>query len=118
MAVNKVILVGWVGNAPELRHTNDGIPVCNVVLATPEVWKKNGVEKKNTEYHRIVFWRKLAELACQFLKKGSKVYIEGKIRSRELKVGDQTFRISEIAAKDFEVLTTSQLSRNNSETDI
>jgi single-strand DNA-binding protein len=106
MSVNKVILVGWAGNTPELHTTTDGTPVCNIVLATPEVWKtKDKTEKKYTEWHRIVFWRKLAEIACQFIKKGSKLYIEGKIRSRKIKVGDQEFRVSEIVAKDLEVLS-------------
>lgn len=84
MSVNKVILVGWLGQDPELRHTADGTAVCNLSIATSETWKdQKGNEQKRTEWHRVVFWRRLAEIASQYLKKGSQVYIEGKIQSRE-----------------------------------
>lgn len=84
MSVNKVILVGWLGQDPELRHTADGTSVCNLSIATSETWKdQKGNDQKRTEWHRVVFWRRLAEIASQYLKKGSQVYIEGKIQSRE-----------------------------------
>lgn len=84
MSVNKVILVGWLGQDPELRHTTDGTAVCNLSIATSETWKdQEGNKQKRTEWHRVVFWRRLAEVASQYLKKGSQVYIEGKIQSRE-----------------------------------
>jgi single-strand DNA-binding protein len=84
MSVNKVILIGWLGQDPELRHTADGTPVCNLSIATSETWKdQKGNEQKRTEWHRVVFWRRLAEIVSQYLKKGSQVYIEGKIQSRE-----------------------------------
>lgn len=84
MSVNKVILVGWLGQDPELRHTADGTAVCNLSVATSETWKdQKGNDQKRTEWHRVVFWRRLAEIATQYLKKGSQVYIEGKIQSRE-----------------------------------
>ena len=84
MSVNKVIIIGWLGQDPELRHTSDGTPVCNLSVATSETWKdQKGNEQKRTEWHRIVFWRRLAEIAGQYLKKGSQIYVEGKIQSRE-----------------------------------
>lgn len=84
MSVNKVILIGWLGQDPELRHTSDGTPVCNLSVATSETWKdQKGNEQKRTEWHRVVFWRRLAEIVGQYLKKGSQIYVEGKIQSRE-----------------------------------
>ena len=84
MSVNKVILIGWLGQDPELRHTADGTPVCNLSIATSETWKdQKGNEQKRTEWHRVVFWRRLAEIAGTYLKKGSQIYVEGKIQSRE-----------------------------------
>lgn len=87
MSVNKVILIGWLGQDPELRYTTDGTPVCNVNIATSETWKdQQRNEQKRTEWHRVVFWRHLAETAGKYLKKGSHVYVEGKIQSREYEV--------------------------------
>ena len=84
MSVNKVTLIGHLGQDPELRHTADGTPVCNLSLATSETWKDQSSSTQNrTEWHRIVFWRSLAEIASQYLKKGSHIYVEGKIQSRE-----------------------------------
>ena len=84
MSVNKVTLIGWLGQDPALRHTSDGTAVCNLSIATSETWKDpKGNEQKRTEWHRVVFWRRLAEIAEQYLKKGSQVYVEGKIQSRE-----------------------------------
>jgi len=84
VSVNKVTLIGWLGQDPELRHTADGTSVCNLSIATSETWKdQKGNEQKRTEWHRVVFWRRLAEIASQYLKKGSQVYVEGKIQSRE-----------------------------------
>jgi len=84
MSINKVILIGWLGQDPELRHTADGTSVCNLSIATSETWKdQKGTDQKRTEWHRVVFWRRLAEIAGQYLKKGSQIYVEGKIQSRE-----------------------------------
>ena len=84
-AVNKVILVGNLGADPENRHMTNGDAVCNIRLATTESWKdKNSGEKREmTEWHRVVFYRKLAEIAAQYLKKGAQVYLEGRIRTRK-----------------------------------
>ncbi len=84
MSINKVILIGWLGQDPELRYTMDGTPVCNLSIATSEVWRDSqGNEQKHTEWHRIVLWKKLAEIASQYLRKGSQVYVEGRIQSRD-----------------------------------
>src|ERR1700737_3719083 len=84
MSVNKVILVGRLGRDPETRFTPNGQAVCNFSLATDESYKdRAGERQKRTQWHRIVLWGKLAELAQQYLKKGSLIYIEGRIQSRQ-----------------------------------
>ncbi len=84
MSVNKVILVGRLGRDPETRYTSGGQAVCNFSLATDETFKdRAGERQKRTEWHRITVWSKLAEISQQYLKKGSLVYIEGRIQSRE-----------------------------------
>ena len=84
MYLNKVILVGRLVTDPELRATPNGQSVCSFRLATNRVWKdrKTGEKKEKAEYHNIVLWRKLAEIAHQFLKKGSLVLIEGRLQTR------------------------------------
>jgi len=84
MSVNKVILVGRLGRDPETRYTGGGQAVCNFSLATDETFKdRNGERQKRTEWHRISVWGKLAEICQQYLKKGSQIYVEGRIQSRE-----------------------------------
>ncbi len=84
MSVNKVILVGRLGRDPETRYTSSGQAVCNFSIATDESFKdRNGERQKRTEWHRIVMWSKLAEIGQQYLKKGTLVYIEGRIQSRQ-----------------------------------
>jgi single-strand DNA-binding protein len=84
-SVNKVIIVGNLGRDPETRYMPNGDAVTNVAVATTESWKdKNSGEKKElTEWHRITFYRKLAEIAGQYLKKGSQVYVEGRLQTRK-----------------------------------
>ena len=84
-SLNKVILIGNLGADPETRYTASGDAVCNLRIATTESWKdKNTGEKKEaTEWHRVTLFRKLAEIAGQYLKKGSQVYIEGKLVTRK-----------------------------------
>ena len=84
-SVNKVILVGNLGADPETRYMPNGDAVCNIRVATTESWKdkQSGEKKEITEWHRVVFYRKLAEIAGQYLKKGSQVYLEGRIRTRK-----------------------------------
>lgn len=82
--INKVILIGRLGRDPELRYTPGGKAVANFTMATSETWKDaDGEKQENTEWHRIVLWGKTAELAAKFLAKGSQVYIEGKLQTRE-----------------------------------
>ena len=83
--VNKVILIGNLGQDPEVKYMPNGGAVTNITIATSENWKdKNtGEQQEKTEWHRVVFFRKLAEIAGEYLKKGSKVYIEGKLQTRK-----------------------------------
>ena len=83
--INKVILVGNLGQDPESRSFPDGGSVCNISVATSESWKdkQTGQQQERTEWHRVVFRQRLAEIAAQYLKKGSKVYIEGKLQTRK-----------------------------------
>ncbi len=84
MSVNKVILVGRLGKDPETRYMTSGEAVTNVTLATSENWKdKSGEKQEKTEWHNLVFYRRLAEVAGEYLKKGSQVYVEGKIQTRK-----------------------------------
>lgn len=83
-SLNKVLLIGNLGNDPELRHTPGGTPVANFRLATNEVFQdRGGNRQERTEWHRVVLWSKLAEIAQQYLRKGQKVYIEGRLQTRE-----------------------------------
>lgn len=82
--VNKVILIGNLGKDPEVKTLENGTKVCNFPIATSETWKdKQGQKKEQTEWHNIVLWRSLAEIAERYLGKGSQVYIEGKLRTRQ-----------------------------------
>lgn len=106
-SVNKVILVGNLGADPEVRYLPNGDAVTNIRIATTESWKdKNTGEKKElTEWHRVVFYRKLAEIAGQYLKKGSQVYIEGRIRTRKWQGQDGQDRYTtEIEAQEMQML--------------
>jgi len=106
-SVNKVILVGNLGADPESRYMPNGDAVVNIRLATTESWKdKNTGEKRElTEWHRVVFYRKLAEIAGQYLKKGSQVYIEGRIRTRKWQGQDGQDRYTtEIEANEMQML--------------
>ena len=83
--INKVIIVGHLGNEPEMRSMPNGEAVANISVATSEAWtdKNTGERREVTEWHRIVFYRKLAEICGQYLKKGAQVYIEGRLRTRK-----------------------------------
>ena len=110
-SVNKVILVGNLGADPEVRYMSNGEAVANVRLATTESWKdKNSGEKREvTEWHRVVFYRKLAEIVGQYLKKGSSVYIEGRIRTRKWQDKDGQERYTtEIEAEEMKMLGSRQ----------
>ena len=104
--VNKVILVGNLGKDPEVRHLEGGNSVARFTLATNEYYKdKQGTRVEHTEWHNISAWRNLAELAEKFLKKGSQVYIEGKLRTRQYQDKDQQTRyVTEIIADEISLL--------------
>lgn len=83
-SLNKVLLIGRLGRDPEIRYTPDGSPVANFSLATSEAWTdKSGTRQERTEWHNIVAWNRLADLAKRYLAKGRQVYVEGRIRTRE-----------------------------------
>lgn len=84
MSVNKAILIGHLGKDPEVRYMPSGEAVANVTLATSETWKdKNGEKQEKTEWHNIVFYKRLAEIAGEYLKKGSQIYVEGRITTEK-----------------------------------
>jgi len=105
--INKVILVGNLGKDPEVRYMANGGAVCNVTLATSESWKdkQTGEQKEKTEWHTIVFYRRLAEIAGEYLRKGSQVYIEGKLQTRKWqdKSGNDRYT-TEIIANEMQML--------------
>ncbi|MBQ0122385.1 MAG: single-stranded DNA-binding protein [Bacteroidales bacterium] len=83
MSVNKVILIGNVGKDPEIRHLESGTAVATITLATSERYKdKNGEQKEVTEWHTVIAWRQLADLAQNYIRKGTQLYVEGRIRTR------------------------------------
>ncbi|MDR2507498.1 MAG: single-stranded DNA-binding protein [Candidatus Accumulibacter sp.] len=106
-SVNKVILVGNLGADPEVRYMTNGDAVANIRMATTESWKdKNSGEKREmTEWHRVVFYRRLAEIVSQYLRKGSAIYIEGRIRTRKWqdKEGQDRYT-TEIEAAEMQML--------------
>ena len=106
MSVNKVILVGRLGRDPETRYTGGGQAVANFSVATDETYKdRNGERQKRTEWHKIVVWGKQAEIAQQYLKKGSLLFLEGRIQSREWQDKEGQKRTSfEIVASNFRML--------------
>jgi single-strand DNA-binding protein len=106
MSVNKVILVGRLGRDPETRYTGGGQAVANFSIATDETYKdRNGERQKRTEWHKIVVWGKQAEIAQQYLKKGSLLFLEGRIQSREWQDKEGQKRTSfEIVASNFRML--------------
>lgn len=84
MSLNKVQLIGNLGQDPELKHTQSNEPVCNFSLATSEKWTdKNNQKQERTEWHRVVVWGKQAETCSQYLSKGRQVYVEGKLQTRD-----------------------------------
>lgn len=105
--INKVILIGNCGQDPETRYTADGKAITNVTIATSETWKdkQTGQAQERTEWHRVVFFNRLGEIAGEYLKKGSKVYIEGSLRTRKWQ--DQTGQdryTTEIVASEMQML--------------
>jgi len=106
MSVNKVILVGHVGQDPEVRYLDNNTPVCTIRMATSDVYKnKSGERVTTTEWHNVVLWRGLAEVAEKYVKKGSQIYIEGKLRTRSWDDKDKNKRYTtEIVADVMQLL--------------
>ena len=105
--VNKVILVGNLGNDPETRYTQAGAAITNISVATSETWKdkQTGQPQERTEWHRVVFFNRLAEIAGEYLRKGSKVYVEGALRTRKWQDKEGQDRYStEIVANEMQML--------------
>ena len=104
--INKVILVGNLGRDPETRYMPSGGAVTNVSIATSKSWKDrdSGEQKERTEWHRIVFFNRLAEIAGEYLKKGSKVYIEGELRTRDWERDGQKHYTTEVVANEMQML--------------
>ena len=106
-SVNKVILIGRLGKDPDVRYTQSGTAVANFSLATSEEWKdKNtGQKQSKTEWHRVVAWRKLAELCSEYLHKGSEVYVEGSLQTKEWETNDgQKRRTTEVLAYNIQFI--------------
>ena len=105
MSVNKVILVGNVGNDPEVQYVQTDVPVARFRIATNESYKdKSGQRVTNTEWHNVTVWRGLAKVVEQYVKKGSKLYIEGKITYRQYEKDGQTRYFTEIVARELTML--------------
>ena len=104
--INKVILIGNLGQDPETRYLPDGNAVTNVSVATSKSWKDrdSGQTNERTEWHKVVFFRRLAEIAGEYLHKGSKVYIEGELRTRQWEKDGQKHYTTEVVANEMQML--------------
>ena len=104
--INKVILIGNVGKAPDVRTMPNGKSVTNLSLATSESWKDKttGQQQDRTEWHRIVFYERLAEIVGQYVQSGSKIYIEGSLRTRKYEKGGVDHYTTEIVASEMQLL--------------
>lgn len=105
--INKVILIGNLGNDPDVRYTSGGSPIANISLATSDSWrdKETGDTQERTEWHRVVFFSRLAEIVSEYLRKGSKVYIEGRLQTRKWQDRDGNDRYTtEIVANEMQML--------------
>ena len=109
-SVNKVILIGNLGRDPETRYMPDGGAITNISIATTENWKdKNGEKQEKTEWHRVAFFGKLAEIAGEYLKKGSQVYVEGRLQTRKWQDKDGADKYTtEIVANAMQMLGSRQ----------
>ncbi len=108
-SVNKVILIGNLGRDPEVRYTTSGTAICNVTLATTRRWKDkaSGENVDETEWHRLVFYDRLAEIAGEYLKKGRQIYVEGRLKTRKWTDKDNVERYTtEIVANEMAMLGT------------
>ena len=114
--INKVIIVGNLGQDPEIKYTAGGAAVTTLSIATSDSWKDkdSGMDQERTEWHRVVLWRRLAEIAGEYLKKGSKVYIEGQLQTRKWEQEGQTRYTTEIIARDMQFLDSKGSSNTSS----
>ena len=105
-SINKVILIGNLGRDPETRYMSNGEAVTNITVATTDTWKdRNGEKQEKTEWHRVTFYRKLAEIAGEYLKKGRQVYIEGRLETRKWTDKQNIERYStEVTASEMQML--------------
>jgi len=112
--INKVILIGNLGSDPEVRYTPSGSAIANISLATSDAWrdKQSGELQERTEWHRVVFFNRLAEIVGEFLRKGSKCYVEGALRTRKWqdKTGQDRYT-TEIVASEMQILDVQDLVR-------
>jgi len=107
-SVNKVILIGNTGKDPEVRYLENGVPVATISLATSESYvdKKTGEKREMTDWHNVVFWRGLAEIVNTYVKKGMKIYVEGRLRTRSYTDKENIVRyITEIVADEMQMLS-------------
>lgn len=105
-SLNRVTLIGNLVKDPELRYTPNGTPICNVVVATDRQWTVGAEKKTESEFHRVVAWSKLAEICAKFLKKGTKVYVSGRLSTRQYeKDGEKRF-MTEIVMEDMITLSS------------
>ena len=102
--LNKVQLIGFLGADPELRRSNDSDVIARANIATSESWKKDGEKHEKTEWHRVVFFGKLAEIVGEYLKKGSLVYVEGRLQTRSWDKDGETRYATEIVAESMKML--------------
>jgi len=114
MSINKVILIGNVGKDPEVNYIKEDLPVARFTLATSETYTKDGQKVTNTEWHNIVIWRGLAKVVEKYVKKGSKLYLEGKITNRQYEKDGQTKYFTEIVVNNMQMLDSKN--SNNTET--
>lgn len=118
-SVNKVILIGNLGKDPEVRYTPTGLAVANLTMATTESWKdkQTGANQEKTEWHRVVFYQRLAEIAGEYLRKGSKIFIEGRLQTRKWqdKTTGQDRYTTEIVADNMQMLDSKGSTAGNYE---
>lgn len=111
--INKAIIIGNLGNDPEVKETSNGQSVVSTSIATTTSWKdNNGQRQEKTEWHRVVFFRKLADIAAQYLRKGSKVYVEGRISYRSYEQDGITKYVTDIIADQMQMLDSKGASDN------
>ena len=114
--INKVILLGNVGNDPDIRTTQDGKAIANISLATTQSWRgKDGKDQEKTEWHKVVFFEPLASVVERYVQKGSKLYIEGSLKTRSFEQDGVKRYMTEIAAKDMQMLDSKAEVKESSE---